>query len=65
MSYEVFQDHCRAFLDKSGEKTSVEFQRGDGKYIARFSNGVKIIGNSMCSSLRVMWGSGHTAIARI
>ena len=64
MSYEVFQDRCRTFIDKSGEKVSVEFHRGDGKYIAMFSNGVKIIGNSVCSSLRVMWGSGHSAIAR-
>lgn len=65
MSYEVFQNRCRAFLDKSGEDTSVEFYRTEGKFVARFSNGVKIIGNSVCSSLRVMWGSGHTAIARI
>lgn len=65
MSYEVFQDRCRAFLKKSGEEISVEFHNGDGRYIAKFSNGVKIIGNSVCSSLRVQWGSGHAAIARI
>ena len=65
MSYEAFQDRCRSLLEKSGDGGSVEFHKGDGKYVAIYSSGVKIIGNSVCSSLRVCWGSGHTAIARI
>lgn len=65
MSYEVFQNRCMDFLKKSGDDSSVVFHHDDGKFIARFSNGVKIIGNSVCTSLRVVWGSGHTAIARI
>lgn len=65
MSYEVFQDRCLALVSAADSSVSVRFSRDDGKFIARFSNGVKIIGNSVCSSIQVKWGSGHSAIARI
>ena len=65
MDYEKFRQKCMKLLEESGEKIDVRFSNEDGKYIASFSNGVRIIGNSRCLSLRVLWGSGHSALARI
>lgn len=65
MLYEDFKNRCLAVLKKSGIGGEIKFHNGDGKYVALFPDGVKIVGNSVCSSIRVMWGSGHTAIARI
>lgn len=65
MPFDSFCRKCNALLAKSGENATVKFNNNDGKYTAIFSNGVKVIGNSMCLSVRVMWGSGHNAMARI
>ena len=66
MPFDSFCNKCREILRKSGEnQTTVRFRNEDGKYFADFSNGVKIMGNSMSLSVRVMWGSGHKAMARI
>ena len=65
MDYAKFQAKCLALIEKAQENISVEFYNEDGRFIAVFSNGVRIVGNSRCLSLRVLWGSGHSAIARI
>ena len=65
MDFENFKIKCMTLLDESGEEIDVRFSNEDGKYIAVFSNGVRIVGNSICLSVRVFWGSGHAATARI
>ena len=64
MSYADFQARCLAVLKKAGGG-EIEFLDDGGMYIAMLPDDVKIVGNSICSSVKVCWGSGHTAITRI
>lgn len=63
MSYDVFQEQIKGLVKCSGSKVS--FSHEDGKHIARCSNGVTIVGNTICPKVLVKWGSGHTAYAKI
>ena len=65
MAYEIFQSRVNAIVAKVGGGISVQFSNEDGRYIARCSDGVRIIGNSISSKVRVEWGSGHAANALI
>lgn len=65
MSYPVFIERVKRLVQKNGISCRVDFSQEDGKYHARFSDGVHIMGNSMSSRVLVKWGSGHTAMATI
>lgn len=65
MPFESFCKRCNDLIAKSGEACDVRFRNEDGKYTAKFSNGVRITGNSVCLSVRVEWGSGHGSNVRI
>jgi len=65
MAYEVFQKRVNAIIAKAGGGISARFSIEDGKYIARCSDGIRIIGNSVSQRIRVEWGSGHVAHALI
>lgn len=61
-----FDDFCmriRRMVKRAGCKADVKFCHEDGKHIARFSDGVSIIGNTLSNRVSVRWGSGHTAMA--
>lgn len=63
MSFESFCERVTTVFGLSGEHGSVTFRRSDGKHIAKFSNGVKVVGNAVSRTVMVFWGSGHTATA--
>jgi hypothetical protein len=65
MSFESFCERVITVFGVSGEPCDVSFRREDGKHIARFSNGVKIVGNALSRSVMVFWGSGHAARATL
>lgn len=60
-----FKQAVETIVHKSGESVTVTFEQTDGKYIARISNGVKIVGNSQSCKVLVKFGSGHKAAATI
>jgi hypothetical protein len=66
MSAGVFRKKIYQLMQKAGFCGSeVDIRFMDGKFIAVFPDGTKITGNRLCDSVRVDWGSGHSAIARI
>ena len=68
LNFNVFRIKCKSLLIRSGDfdnGITVEFSNDDGKYVAEFSNGVKIKGNSASRKVGIYWGSGHCAIAAI
>jgi hypothetical protein len=65
MSFEMFCERVTAVFGISGELGTVTFRRSDGKHIARFSCGAKIVGNTVSRRVSVNWGSGHTAMATL
>ena len=65
MSFESFCEKVTAVFGTSGDMGNVRFRREDGKHIARFSNGVRVVGNSISLSVMVFWGSGHAARATL
>lgn len=65
MSFESFCEKVVTVFGASGDQGNVQFRREDGKHIARFSNGVKIVGNALSRSVMVFWGSGHKARATL
>ena len=68
MSYETFQKRVNALVDSmSGAKPAVSFHHDAerGKHYADFSDGTKIIGNTVAKNVMVQWGSGHRATATI
>lgn len=65
MSFESFCERVTIVYGLSGDGSHVVFRHEDGKHIARFSNGVKIVGNALSRSVMVFWGSGHKARATL
>lgn len=65
MSFESFCERVVTVFGISGDRGSVSFRREDGKHVARFSNGVRIVGNTVSRSVMVFWGSGHKARATL
>lgn len=65
MAYQVFQNKVNALINRAGGNTSVRFSSEDGRHIARCSDGTTIIGSASCLRVKVLWGSGHTALAHI
>ena len=66
MPYDIFEERITRLMMVSGSEVGfVSISREDGKYIAKFSNGVTIIGNASCQKVFVIWGSGHAAHAII
>ena len=63
MPYKTFCKRVSALVNRTG--ASAQFSHRDGRHIARCSDGVMIIGNSVCDRVLVKWGSGHTAYANI
>lgn len=61
MSFEVFCDRVRGYMESAEIKTA-QFSREDGKHIAYLPDGITIIGNSFSPRLCVEWGSGHRAL---
>lgn len=65
MSARNFRDRVYRYMEKAGIPTSfVKLYYEDGKYVAKFPGGIKIMGNPECDSLWVTWGSGHSAICK-
>ncbi len=64
MPFNTFREKCEEIARKSGI-TCDEIFNDDGKYTARFSDGVTIKGNSVSLKVGVFWGSGHKAMAAI
>jgi len=67
MSYEVFRRKVNALIRKAGGRLSVNFHhdREKGRYFANFSDGTRIIGNSLSTRVSVRWGNGHASMANI
>lgn len=65
MSYQVFQSRVLSLLKRSSPGLSVRFKNEDGKFIAMFSNGTRIIANPISKKFTIRWGSGHQASAEI
>lgn len=67
MSYESFKAKVQALLGRVGQGSSVQFSNDEekGKFSAKCSDGVTIIGCSTSLKITVKWGSGHTAMATI
>ena len=71
MSFKDFVTHVSKFLRKNNISSEVFYKAEDGKYIARISDEVTIIGNSVCkmknglAKVQVGWGTGHIAHAYI
>lgn len=67
MSYESFKAKVQILLSRIGQSSSVQFSNDEekGKYSAKCSDNVTIIGNSSSLKVTVKWGSGHTAMANI
>ncbi len=63
MAYEVFCKRVGHLVKSAGCKAS--FSHEDGRHIARCSNGVTIIGNTIAHRVFVQWGCGHTAFVTI
>ena len=63
MTYEKFISSVSAFLEKSGTKARFEIDREFGRYIARCTGGVLIIGSSSSKNLTVRCGSHQYMIA--
>ena len=63
MGFDTFKERVNALIARAGGGISVEFHQEDGKMFARCSEGTVIEGNSVAHSVKVSWGSGHTAIA--
>lgn len=63
MSYDVFKERVKGLVNNAG--SSVSFSHEDGRHIARCSDGVTIIGNTVCPRVLVQWGSGHSAYTTI
>ena len=64
MDFEKFRSRILSFMRESGEPVDVVFGHEDGYYYARFSNGVRVTGNSRNPSMTVRWGSGHVSMIR-
>lgn len=64
MSYENFQSRVNALIARVGGITA-DFSHEDGKHIAVCSDGTKIVGNAISTSVKVIWGSGHASHAII
>ena len=64
MPFNTFREKCEEIARKSGINCDAIFN-DDGKYTARFSDGVKITGNSVSLKVGVFWGSGHSSTATI
>ena len=67
MDFNDFKCGISSLILKSGGNLIARFSedKEKGRYIARISDGTKIIGNAGSRSISVSWGSGHMAIARI
>lgn len=67
MSYSAFQSHVKALIAKAGGNIKVRFSNDEEKgiYTADFSDDCQIIGSASCLRVKVIWGSGHAAFARI
>lgn len=65
MPYEVFKSRVNQLIERAGGNLNVSFSHHDGKHYARVSDGTLIVGNASALSVRVKWGSGHTANAII
>lgn len=65
MSYQVFQSRVLSLLEKSNSGLSVNFNNEDGKFMANFSDGTRIIGNPVSNKVTIRWGSGHQANTEI
>lgn len=61
MTYELFMKGITRLVD--GTDSKVDFRNEDGKFIAKCSDGITIMGNSTSSKITVRWGSGHQAQA--
>ena len=57
----MFKERVNGLARRSGSKVS--FSHEDGRHIAHCSDGVVIIGNTLCQNVLVKWGSGHSAYA--
>lgn len=67
MSYECFKAKVRTLLGRIGQGSSVQFSNDEekGKFFAKCSDGITIIGHPASLKVTVKWGSGHTAMATI
>lgn len=65
MSYRDFQIRVNARLAKSNTGITARFFSSDGKHIAKCSDGLTIIGNSVSRRVLIKWGAGHSAFATI
>lgn len=67
MSYESFKAKVQTLLGRIGQRSSVQFSKDEekGKYFAKCSDDVMIIGHSGSLKVTVKWGAGHTAMATI
>ena len=63
MQFDDFCSKVKRMVKRADCKVDVKFCHEDGKHIARFSDGMSIIGNTLSKRVFVKWGSGHTAMA--
>lgn len=67
MSYQAFQRRINALINKAGGNIKVRFSTDTekGVHTAVCSDGCKFVASNSCLRIKVMWGSGHTALATL
>lgn len=63
MPFTHFVERINALAVKASYPGKITFSEEDGRYEARFDDGLIIRGNSVSARIAVQWGSGHQAFA--
>lgn len=53
LNFERFKNRCIAYAENLGISGDVEISNDGSRYTAVFSNGLIIVGNAICPSIRV------------
>lgn len=61
MPYQDFKAKLIKLARQNGDHVKFHMDHEEGLYIASFSNGLRVLGNSVSKSVTCRWGSGHQA----